>query len=328
MCVVDAEDGTFGCGTTIASAPVCSIINDHLAPILVGEPAMATETIFDLLIRATASYANAGVVSHAIAAVDLALWDLKGKLLRRPVYELLGGPQTEHIPCYATGVDVEWYRELGFSGVKLPLPFDPRDGVRGIADAERRVAEAREHLGRDIDLMLDCWLALDEETTVRLATALRPYDLRWVEDYLLPEETAGYRAVRQRLPSQGLATGEHWYTIQRFAEAIGERWVDVLQPDVEWMGLTACVHVCHMAAAAGLTVAPHGGMNTPYGQHLVYALPAARLGELGLTPGKTPLADRVQLPGTAVVEEGTLVPSAEPGFGLEVDRAWLDTVAI
>jgi L-rhamnonate dehydratase len=223
---------------------------------------------------------------------------------------------------------VEWYRELGFSAIKLPLPFDPADGVRGISEAERKLAEVREQVGPGIDLMLDCWLALDVEYTVRLGTALRPYNLRWIEDYLLPEETAGFRAVRQRLPSQGLATGEHWYTTQRFAEAIGERWVDVLQPDVEWMGLTACVHVCHMAAAAGLVVAPHGGMNTPYGQHLVFALPAATLGELGLPPGKVQLAERVQPPGTAVVEDGKLVPSAEPGFGIEVDRSWLEEVAV
>jgi L-rhamnonate dehydratase len=327
MCVVDTDDGTFGCGMTTASGPVCSIINDHLADIVVGESAMATEKIYDLLIRATASYANSGVASHAIAAVDLALWDLKGKLLGRPVYELLGGPQKDHIPCYATGVDVEWYRDLGFSAVKLPLPFDPTDGVRGIAEAERKFAEVREQVGPGIDLMLDCWLALDVEYTVRLGTALRPYNLRWIEDYLLPEETAGFRAVRQRLPGQGLATGEHWYTTQRFAEAISERWVDVLQPDVTWMGLTPCVHVCHMAAAAGLAFAPHYGMNTPYGQHLVFALPAATLGELGIS-GKVPLAERDQLPGTAVVEDGKLVPSAEPGFGLEVDRSWLEKVAV
>jgi L-rhamnonate dehydratase len=282
----------------------------------------------DLLIRATASYGNSGVTSHAIAAVDLALWDLKGKLLQRPVYKLLGGPQKDHIPCYATGVEVEWYRELGFSAVKLPLPFDPSDGVRGISEAERTLAEVREQVGSGIDLMLDCWLALDVEYTVRLGTALRPYNLRWIEDYLLPEETAGFRAVRQRLPGHGLATGEHWYTTQRFAEAISERWVDVLQPDVEWMGLTPCVQVCHMAAAAGLAVAPHGGMNSPYGQHLVFALPAATLGELGLPPGKVPLAERIQLPGTAVVEDGKLVPSSEPGFGVKVDRSWLEKVAV
>ena len=82
-----------------------------------------------------------------------------------------------------------------------------------------------------------------------------------------------------------------------------------------------------MAAAAGLAVAPHGGMNTPYGQHLVFGLPAATLGELGLS-GKIPLAKRVQLPGTAVVEDGKLVPNAEPGFGVEVDRSWLEEVAL
>ena len=90
-CVVTADDGTYGVGFTIHHGPVTSIINDHLGPTLVGQNCMATERLWDVMQRSTAQYGTAGIASYAISAVDNALWDLKGKILGRPVYELLGG---------------------------------------------------------------------------------------------------------------------------------------------------------------------------------------------------------------------------------------------
>ena len=90
-CVITAEDGTFGVGVTINGGPVVKVINDHFARHLVGENCMATEKVFDMMFRMATPYGSTGLASYAISAVDLALWDLKGKLLNRPVYELLGG---------------------------------------------------------------------------------------------------------------------------------------------------------------------------------------------------------------------------------------------
>ena len=101
-CVVTAEDGTWGLGTTIVSGPVCSIINDHFSEFLVGQNPMATEKLWDMMRRASSPHGTAGVASYAISAVDNAIWDLKGKLLGKPVYELLGGPVKEDIFCYAS----------------------------------------------------------------------------------------------------------------------------------------------------------------------------------------------------------------------------------
>ena len=110
--------------------------------------------------------------------------------------------------------------------------------------------------------MLDCWMALDVDYTVRLAERLRPYRLRWIEDFLLPDDGEGFAQVRQRLPWQTLATGEHWYLPQRFAQAANERAVDIWQPDPLWVGgVSACVRICHIAEGAGVGVIPHGGMN-------------------------------------------------------------------
>jgi L-rhamnonate dehydratase len=327
-CRVEAEDGTWGLGMTRYGTPVAALINEHYAPLLVGEPALATERMWDILVRAASPYSAAGLASYAISAVDLAMWDLKGKLLGKPVYELLGGPARDKQPCYATGNDPDWHARLKFSGSKLACPYGPADGLDGLAKNEEFVGRAREAIGRNRELMLDCWMALDIEYAVRLAERLRPYGLRWLEDSLMPEDLESHIELRRRLPWHGLATGEHWYGVHPFAYAANHRVADVLQPDVEWAGgITACVRICHIAEAAGITVIPHCGMNTPYGQHFVYAMPNSPLGEyfIGSPPGVA-LEETTVIPGMAQPKDGMLVPSNGPGFGMEIDDRWLDSM--
>jgi L-rhamnonate dehydratase len=153
---------------------------------LSGQDALASERIADMMFRLTKPYGTPGLASYAISAVDLAMWDLKGRLLEQPVYALLGGPARERIFCYCTGNDVDWYQELGFKAFKLACPYGPADGLDGIRKNEDFVAQARETIGDDCELMLDCWMAFDVDYTVRLAEALRPYRLRWMEECLVP----------------------------------------------------------------------------------------------------------------------------------------------
>jgi L-rhamnonate dehydratase len=337
-CVVTAEDGTWGLGLTLFSGPVERIINDHLGPALVGQNCMATEKLWDMMVRMSASYGNAGLTSYAISAVDTALWDLKGKLLQRPVYELLGGPQKERILCYGSATDLsyglrptlEWFLELGFKAVKVFLSYGPDEGLAGLRQNEERVAEAREIVGPDVELALDCWMSLDVEYAVRLMETLRPYRLKWIEDILMPDDLHGYARLRQRVPWQTLATGEHWYLTQPFAQAASQGLVDILQPDVLWAGgITAGLRICHLAEALGLSVITHAGMNYPYGQHLAYAMPAIPWGERseGVSPPGVPPEERVALPGTAVIKDGYLAPSDAPGFGLQISKEWLEQTA-
>jgi L-rhamnonate dehydratase len=338
-CVVTAEDGTWGLGLTTNSGPVTSLINDHFAALLVGQNCMATEKCWDLMRRASSPYHTAGLPSYAISAVDNALWDLKGKILQRPVYELLGGPQKDKIFCYASNTNLEygteksvdWFLELGFKAIKLFASHGSESGIEGIRKTEELVARTRAQVGDDVELMLDAWMSLNVEYTVRLVEALRPYRLKWLEDYVLPEDMDSYFKIRQRLPGQILATGEHWYTIHPFALAAGKGLVDILQPDVGWVGgITAAVRICHIAEAHGLTVISHGGMNYPYGQHLSYAMPAIQWGERseGVSPPGVPLEERVVLPGTPVIKDGYLTPSDAPGFGIEVTLDWLESKVV
>jgi L-rhamnonate dehydratase len=327
-CVVTAENGTWGFGVTIHGGPVVRVINDHFAPALVGENCMAIEKLWDMMVRMAAPYGGLGLASYAISAVDVALWDLKGKLLQRPVYELLGGPQKERIFCYATGFDTAWYLELGFQATKIFTPYGPQDGLDGFHKNVEFVAQTRELVGERVELMLDCWMAMDEEYVVRLAEALRPYRLKWIEDYVLPDNLDAYAAIRRRTPWQTLASGEHWYLPTTFAHAANQRLVDILQPDILWGGgITGCVKICHLAEAAGLSVITHAGMNYPFGQHLAFAMPAVVWGERseGVSAPGVPLAEMTRLPGTPVIENGYVAPSDAPGFGLEITQDWLES---
>lgn len=317
-CLVTASDGSWGFGISRYSGPVIPTIESHLAPLLIGEPALATERLWDMMARMASTYSAAGIASYAISAVDLALWDLKGKVLGQPVWSLIGGPARSRIECYATGNDTDWHLELGFRATKLACPHGPASGLAGLAANEELVGRTREMIGRDVELMLDCWMAFDVEYAVRLAERLRPYGLRWIEDCLWPEDFDGQDALRRRLPWCGLATGEHWYLPQPFLQAAARRSADVLQPDIAWVGgLTACLRIAAIADAAGIAVIPHAGMNTPYGQHFGLAMPCSPMGEFFLgTPPGVPLAEMRLFPGMATPQDGWLTPSDAPGFGL------------
>jgi L-rhamnonate dehydratase len=324
--IVTAENGEWGFGLTVHGGPVARIINDHFAPALVGQNCMAIEALWDMMARMSLAYGNTGLTSYAISAVDVALWDLKGKLLGKPVYELLGGPQKETIEVYATGFDTEWYLELGFKAVKVFTPHGPHEGLDGLRKNVELVAATRELVGDQVELALDCWISMDEEYTVRLAEMVKPYRLKWLEDYVHPDHLDAYESIRRRVPSQTLASGEHWTMPPAFMAAAARRVVDIFQPDVLWCGgITGAVKICHIAEAAGISVIPHASMNYPFGQHLVYAMPAAVWGERseGVSPPGVPLAEMTRLPGTPAVENGRVRPSDAPGFGLEITRDWI-----
>lgn len=319
---ITAQDGTYGLGCCSFGQPVAAIIEAHFAAHLIGRDCLAIERHWDMMSRLSKPYGTVGLASVAISGVDLALWDLAGKLHDKPVCELLGGPVRDRVFCYATGNDVDWYRELGFKAYKLACPYGPADESRGLDENERLIAQVRDVIGDEAPLMLDCYMAFDVDYTVRLAERLRPYRLRWIEEYLPPEDLDGHVAVRQRLPWQTLATGEHMYTLYPFAQLVSRRAVDILQPDIQWVGgLTACRRIANLADAAGLRVMLHGGANNAYGQHLTFAMPNMPWAErfIGSDPG-IPLDQAPGTPGTQVPVDGWLSPPQGPGFGLEVNE--------
>lgn len=324
-CKVTLEDGTWGLGCTDHGRPVAAIIDDHLGPQLVGEDGLAIDKLADMMFRLTKPYGSTGLAAYAISAIDLALWDARGKLLEKPVYSLIGGPHQERLYCYATGNDVAWYQELGFTAFKLACPYGPADGLDGLRKNEEFVAKTREQIGDQCELMLDCWMAFDVEYAIRLAETLRPYRLKWIEECLIPEDFDAHVALRQRLPWQTLATGEHWYTHVPFQWALNHKVADILQPDINWCGgLSTCLKIAAAADAAGVSVILHGGARNPFGQHFSFGAAAVPWLEyfVGSPPG-VPLEEAPRLPGQPVAKGGWLEPNDAPGFGLEIPEAWL-----
>ena len=321
---ITAEDGTWGLGTS-AGRPTAMVVEDAFAHILEGEECLAIEKLWDMMFRVSKPFGTTGIASLAISAVDLALWDLAGKLQEKPVYELLGGPVRNRLFVYATGNDIDWYQELGFRGFKLPCQYGPVDGLWGLQENEKRISEVRQLIGDDSELMLDCYMAFDVEYATRLAERLRPYGLRWLEECLIPEDISGHIELKKRLPWMALASGEHFYTPYPYQMMIENRALDIIQPDIQWVGgMTACVKIANMAAAAGLEVCLHGGGRDAYGQHFSWAMPNTPWCEyyIGSDPG-VPLEEVTQ-PGALIPRDSyfEFTPTG-PGFDLGIEEEWL-----
>ena len=322
VCVVTADDGTWGVGMTAHAGPVVPLVNDYLAPVLREEPALETERLWDVMAHAVAaSFGTTGVASYALSAIDLALWDLRGKAAGRPVYELIGGPKRAALDCYVTGDDVTSYRALGFEAFKLPCPAGAADGAAGVEIVRETVASARAEIGSDAALMLDLWGVQDAGFAIAVGEATREHELGWLEDYVYPDSWSDYREVRDALRGVALAAGEKWYTAHPFRHAAELGVIDVLQPDICWVGgLTPTIEIADVARAAGLELALHLGGNDSYGQHACLALPHYRWSEfyMGGAPPENLMDAYRGTPGMALPVNGRIVPSDAPGFGIEL----------
>jgi len=273
-------------------------------------------------------YGRKGLAICAISAVDLALWDLCGKLRDEPVYKLLGGATKDAIPCYVTGPQPARYKELGFLGAKLPLPHGPADGIDGLNANVALVARAREEVGSDFDLMLDCYMALDVSYAIELTNALRPYRVRWIEEPLPPDDYDGHARLKAACPWQRITTGEHEYTRYGFRELIARAHVDMLQPDLTWVGgITEARKIAAMAAAHDLPVVPHG--SGVFSSHFQMAFTNAPFQEvLAMSPDGVnivPLWGNI-FTGDPMPENGRIRPPDRPGWGVELSHSHIRRV--
>jgi L-rhamnonate dehydratase len=323
---VEAEDGTVGVGVSTGGPPACWLVEHHLARFVEGQRADQVELMWDQMWRATLFYGRKGLVVNAISAVDLALWDLLGRMRQEPVHALIGGAVRDEIAFYATGPRPDLAKELGFIGGKLTLVYGPADGEEGLRRNLELAATMRERVGDDFFLAYDCWMALTVEYTMRLIEGLRPFRFKWVEEFLPPDDYWGYGEVRRRAPRDLLLTGgEHEASRWGFRMLIEVGRCDIVQPDVGWCGgLTELLKIADYASAHGVLVVPHGSsvysyhfvctrQESPFAEFLMMAPDAA-----SVVPMFTPL-----LAGEPVPERGRISVSAldRPGFGVELDRS-------
>jgi L-rhamnonate dehydratase len=318
---IEADDGTTGFAVTTGGEPGAWIVAHHLARFLRGAPVTDLERLWDQMYLSTLHYGRKGLVLNAISGVDLALWDLLGRLRGEPVYAMIGGAVRDEQPCYATGARPDLAVRMGFLGGKLPLHHGPAEGTEGLRANLALLAEMRDAMGDDAWLAYDCWMSLDADYARRLARAAAEYGLRWLEEPLLPDDYWGYAALRKAMPpGMLLTTGEHEATRWGFRMLAEMGCADILQPDVGWCGgLTELLRIAALADAHGLLVVPHG--SSVYSYHFAVTRHNSPFSEFLMM---APAADRVvpmfspQLDGEPVPDNGMLRVSTldRPGFGV------------
>ena len=299
------------------------VIESHLSKLLIGEDPFNVERLWDIMWRSTLSYGRKGIAVHAISAVDNALWDLIGKALGTPVYQLLGGKTKERIPAYCTGNDLEQHVEFGFTKLKLAIPYGPADGREGMRKNIELVERARNLLGPDGEIMLDCWMAFTEDYTFEFARMLEPYRVYWMEECLPPDEYAGFGRLNKGITSTRIVTGEHEYTRYGFQLLLDYDGAKIWQPDMEWCGgISELRKIGAMAAAHGIPVIPHGGWRNG-APHFIMATPNSPWCEMFMpAPGgpKEVYEMYAEENGITRGPEGIyMVPPDRPGFGYELE---------
>jgi len=319
---IEADNGVVGFAISTGGEPAAWIVERHLARFLVGANVADIEQIWDQMYLSTVFYGRRGLVLNAISCVDLALWDLLGKLRQEPVYHLLGGAVRNELEFYATGARPDLAKQLGFIGGKLPLHHGPAEGAEGMEKNVALLAEMRSRVGHDFWLMYDCWMSLDLNYACKLAYAGAEYGMKWIEEALLPDDYWGYAELRRSVPPGMLVTtGEHEATRWGFRLLLEMGCADILQPDVGWCGgLSELMKISAAADARNVLVVPHGSSvysyhfsitqhNSPFGEFLMMAPRADKV-----IPMFSPL-----LLDEPVPENGRMRLTDAPGFGVRLN---------
>ncbi|MDH2912974.1 mandelate racemase/muconate lactonizing enzyme family protein [Kosakonia sp. HypNH10] len=260
---ITTDSGHVGWGEALAPVVpqvIAELITQLFAPLLTGQSPFASQVLNARMYDAMRDRGHiTGYHIDALAAVDIALWDLKGQILNQPVYQLLGGAFREQIPCYVSGLPepdlparcalaLRW-QQKGFNAIKLALGY-------GVQQDIENVRAIRDALGPQASLFLDAHWNYSVAQAAELANALHPLGVGFLEAPLLPEDIAGHRELRAKSPLP-IALGETERTRYQFRPFIEQRAMDIVQPDVGRTGITELMHIASLAQTWNLQVAPH-----------------------------------------------------------------------
>ena len=271
-CDVETQPHT---GKAIVDAPSGGAVGfESVRAALIGEDPLQRERLWQKMYRYLAYYGRAGAGMHVMSGVDVALWDIAGKALGVPVWALLGAKYRDRVKAYASTLfrptpdamkqAVAVYLERGFRAIKFGWGVFGRDLDRDVA----LVAAARDEAGDDVDLMVDAgWYGAAGDDPfrprpikdwVRLARDLEDLNVFWLEDFLHPDNFAGYAAVAEATTALRIAAGEQLSGIEAFERLAGEGKADVLQPDLSRCGgLTVGRRIADLATRRQIGCAPH-----------------------------------------------------------------------
>ncbi len=340
---ITAEDGTYGWGEGYGPAPVLEAGIKLLEPVVLGANPLKNEVIWNQMYRKTLDYARRGVLVASISAIDIAIWDLKGKILGLPISTLLGGAHRTAIRPYATGLyftnyenpeeglveEAKSYVEQGFKAIKMKVGL----GIAKDADIVRKIRAA---IGPDIQLMVDSNHAYSLREAVELATKIEPYSIGWFEEPISPEFYKQYNELRSKTTIP-IAGGECEYLRFGFQQLIENKSVDILQPDIcSSGGLTEAKRIAALASANGIEMVPHT-WGSAIGIHVALHF----ISNLETIPGRmyapeyliefdqTENALRKELTTPKIeMKNGMLEVPKGPGLGLDVNPEILEKYSI
>jgi L-alanine-DL-glutamate epimerase-like enolase superfamily enzyme len=355
LVTVHTDAGVTGVGESYRGGAVADIM-EYMGEFLEGENPLDVERLFRLMVQETSGHGGTtGKVVTAASGVEVALWDAAGKILDLPVYQLLGGKYRDEVRLYAdchageryavdrgateyAGEDAyapEAYAatardvaDLGFDALKFDLDHpadtdpDPYNGRLRPADVERKraiVEAVTEAVPADVEVAFDCHWDYAFDAAKRLARALEPYELLWLEDVLPPENVDAQRELA-RSTETPLATGENRFRVHEFADLLGEHAVDVLTPDPTTCGgLAESKAIASRAEEQYVAFSPHnvcGPVGTMACVHLAAAVPNFDLLEYHALDVEW-WADLV---AEDPIEDGRIAVPEEPGLGVTLDE--------
>jgi L-rhamnonate dehydratase len=333
---IEADNGMVGYGN-VALAPRISkeIVDQYLAPLIIGQDPWDYEYLSQRMIRATHAWGRKGVGMAAISAVDIGLWDLLGKSVDKPVFKLLGGRTKEKIPCYYSKLyrtdlkemqkEAETYLKQGFTMFKSRFGYGPAHGTKGVSENLKAVEALREVIGYDNDLMLECYMGWNVEYAKRMLPKLAKFQPRWLEEPVIADDIDGYAELNAMniVPISG---GEHEFGLYGFKQLLERKAVSVVQYDTNRVGgITVAHKINALCESYSVPVVPHAGQMHNY--HLTMSTLASPMSEY------FPMFD-VEVgnelfyyifDGEPVAENGFLqLDDKKPGLGLTLKTEYLD----
>jgi len=340
---ITTHDGIVGWGEAFGPARMSAGALELIKPLLIGTDALNTEKLWNDIYARFREHGQKGPLVDALSAIDIALWDIKGKYFKLPIHRLLGGPIRTQVPVYASGLfhrkdgnpeeyladEARGYMSAGYKAVKLKVGF-------GIDSDVRAVRAVRQAIGPAPSLMIDANEAYDARTAITLGRRLEAFDIAWFEEPVPPEDLEGYIAVKNSQPIP-VAGGEAEFTRYGFREILVRRAMDILQPDIcAAGGFSECKKIVDMAHAFGIRVNPH-----TWGTPIAIA---ASLQLLAVLPDNPPAlypippmleydltehGIREAMMTDSLRPKGGMISIPEgPGLGIDVDREIIKRFAI
>jgi len=302
---------------------VAAVVRELLAPVLIGadpqNPAVLRDRLYDLM-RERGH--DAGLIPDAIAACDMALWDIAARAAGLPLHRMLGGAYRETLPCYVSGVPaaslgeeldaIAGWIERGFGRFKFSYP-------PGIASHVSHLAAIRERFGDGIQIMIDAHWAYTVREALDLDRALEPFNVHWIECPCAPENAANQARVGLRMKAAH-ALGEEYRTRYHFQDRLARGAIDIAQPDVGRAGVTEALRIAALCEAHDVPLAYHlgAGLGVYMAATLHVAAATRSLGVVEFQPTQTAVADRFFSPSLQPCRGEYALPPG-PGLGVTPD---------